>query len=92
MEALTKAAIQDQDGRLWLFVAFGLGAAMRLSEIMRVRYDDIDFANRRIWINQAKAGEREQPITPLLAEALKWHREMEDDRDATSSRLMLVGG
>jgi integrase len=81
MEALTKAAIQDQDGRLWLFVAFGLGAAMRHSEIMRVRYDDIDFATRRIWINKAKAGEREQPITPSLVDALKRQRKMEDDRD-----------
>ncbi|MBV9842393.1 MAG: phage integrase family protein [Sphingomonadaceae bacterium] len=78
-DALMKAAIQDQDGRLWLFVAFGLGAAMRHSEIVRVRYDEIDFATRRIWINKAKAGEREQPITPALAEALKHQRETEDD-------------
>jgi len=76
---LMKAAIADQDGRLWLFVAFGLGAAMRHSEIMRVRYDEIDFNPRRIWINKAKAGQREQPITPALADALKRQREMEDD-------------
>jgi integrase len=78
-DALMKAAMQDQDGKLWLFVAFGLGAAMRHSEIMRVRYDEIDFATRRIWINKAKAGEREQPITAALADALKRQRAMEDD-------------
>jgi integrase len=62
-------------------VAFGLGAAMRHSEIVRVRYDDIDFDTRRIWINKAKAGEREQPITPSLVDALKRQRAMEDDPD-----------
>jgi integrase len=78
-DALMRAAMQDQDGKLWLFVAFGLGAAMRHSEIMRVRFDEIDFATRRIWINKAKAGEREQPITPALADALKRQQAMEDD-------------
>jgi integrase len=80
-DALMRAAMQDQDGKLWLFVAFGLGAAMRHSEIMRVRYDQIDFPTRRIWINKAKAGEREQPITPALADALKRQRQMETDPD-----------
>lgn len=80
-DSLMKAAVQDQEGRLWLFVAFGLGAAMRHAEIMRVRYDEIDFENRRIWINKAKAGQREQPITPALASALKQQRAMEQDQD-----------
>ncbi|MGH6782968.1 MAG: tyrosine-type recombinase/integrase, partial [Sphingomonadaceae bacterium] len=79
--ALTKAAIADQDGRAWLFVAFGLNTAMRHSEIVRVRYDQIDFEHRRIYIPEAKAGEREQPITPSLADALSRQREMEDDPD-----------
>lgn len=79
--ALMKAAMQDQDGRLWLFVMFGLGAAMRHREILAVRYDQIDFNTRRVFIPQAKAGEREQPITPALAEALKAQRKMEDDPD-----------
>lgn len=79
--ALMKAAMADQDGRLWLFVAFGLNTAMRHSEILRVRYDQIDFATHRIFIPEAKAGEREQPITPTLAEMLKKQREMEGDSD-----------
>lgn len=77
--ALMSAAIADQDGRLFLFVAFGLNAAMRHSEIVRVRYDQIDFQNRRIFIPQAKAGEREQPITPALANMLEKQRKMESD-------------
>jgi integrase len=77
--ALMEAAIRDQDGRLWLFVAFGLNAAMRHREILQVRYDQIDFPNRRVFIPEAKAGEREQPITKALADALVRQREMEDD-------------
>ncbi|CAA9512145.1 MAG: hypothetical protein AVDCRST_MAG39-2079 [uncultured Sphingomonadaceae bacterium] len=79
--ALMRAAMEDQDGRLWLFVAFGLGAAMRRSEILRVRYDQIDFVSRRVFIPQAKAGAREQPITPTLAAALERQRAMEDYAD-----------
>lgn len=78
-DALMKAAVADQDGRLWLFVAFGLNAAMRHREILKVRYDQVDFASRRIFIPQAKAGQREQPITPALAEALQRQRKMEKD-------------
>lgn len=77
--ALLKAATADQEPRLWLFVAFGLNTAMRHSEILRVRYDQIDFATRRVFIAQAKAGEREQPITPALADMLQKQREMEAD-------------
>ena len=78
---LMKAAIADQDQRLWLFVAFGLNTAMRHSEILRVRYDQIDFDTRRIFIPHAKAGEREQPITVALASILKKQRDIEDDAD-----------
>jgi integrase len=53
---LMKGAIADQDGRLWLFVAFGLNAAMRHREILRVRYDQIDFEARRVFIPQARLG------------------------------------
>lgn len=76
---LMRAAVADQDGHVWLFVAFGLNTAMRHSEILRVRYDQIDFDARRIFITQAKAGEREQPITAALADMLFKQREMEDD-------------
>jgi len=78
---LLHGAIADQDPRAWLFVLFGMNAAMRHSEIVARRYDEIDFDNCRIWIDRAKAGEREQPITVALRDALKKQREMEDDKD-----------
>lgn len=73
-QALLDAARLDQDDRCWLFVAFGLNAAMRHREILKVRFEHIDFRNRRIYIPDAKAGEREQPITKKLATALEVQR------------------
>ncbi|WP_235982296.1 tyrosine-type recombinase/integrase [Novosphingobium aerophilum] len=69
--ALMQAAIADQDPLTWLFTAIAMGTGMRHSEILRIRWDDIDLANRRIYIGQAKAGQREQPIPPNLAAMLQ---------------------
>lgn len=76
---LMKAAVEDQDARIWLFVAFGLNTAMRHGEIVRVRFADIDLESRRIFLPQAKAGEREQPITPALAAIIQRQRAMYGD-------------
>ena len=78
---LQRAALEDSDQRLWLFVAFGLGAAMRHREILAARYDQIDWHRRRLNIPKAKAGQRFQPLTPALVEALAKQRDMEADRD-----------
>lgn len=78
---LMAAAYEDIEQRLYLFVAFGLNAAMRHSEIVAARYDQVDFENRRIFIPQAKAGAREQPITPSLASLLSERRKTEADRN-----------
>lgn len=77
--ALMAAAMNDSDPRLYLFVAFGLNAAMRHSEIVRARYDQVDFAARRVFIPLAKAGEREQPITPSLTSMLRERQKIEAD-------------
>lgn len=69
--ALMQAAIADQDPLTWLFTAIAMGTGMRHSEILRIRWDDIDLANRRIYIAKAKAGQREQPIPPSLATLLQ---------------------
>ncbi|WP_245995367.1 tyrosine-type recombinase/integrase [Sphingomonas olei] len=76
---MLEAAKADGDSRLWLFVAFGLNTAMRHAEILRVRYDQIDFTNRRIFIPDAKAGEREQPITPSLTKYLLEQRKADGE-------------
>jgi len=81
VDRLIAAAMGDQDGYVWLFVIFGLNTAMRHSEILQRRYDEVDWDHCRVWINKAKAGEREQPITPSLRNALKRQRDMEDDQE-----------
>lgn len=43
---------------------------MRHSEILRIRWSDIDTERRRIYIPAAKAGQRVQPITAELAGVL----------------------
>lgn len=80
-DALLRAAIADQDQQAWLFVAIGLNAAMRHSEILRIRFDQIDFANRRIYVPEAKAGQRVQPITASLADMLAKERDQRDDAE-----------
>ena len=81
VDALLRAAVEDQDPDCWLFVLFGLNTAMRHSEMLQARFDQIDFAMLRLYVPQAKAGEREQPITPELAEILRKEREGRDDPD-----------
>lgn len=78
--ALRNAAIKDQDGLLHLFVELGLGTAMRHSEILGIRYDQIDFNARRICLARAKAGPRQQPITRSLATIIAAARERAQDK------------
>ncbi|WP_298198572.1 site-specific integrase [Novosphingobium sp.] len=77
--ALMQAAMADQDPLTWLFTVIAMGTGMRHSEILRIRWDDIDLANRRIYIGRAKAGQREQPIPPSLAAILqKEHAQLDE--------------
>ena len=74
-----QAAIKDQDPMTALFVAIAMGTGMRHSEILRIRWEHIDFDNRRIFLPTAKAGGREQPMPPTLAEALAKERKQLGD-------------
>lgn len=80
-DALMRAAIASADTYCWLFVAFGLNTAMRHAEILAARFDQLDLANHRLFIPEAKAGQREQPITPELVKILIKERETRDDPD-----------
>lgn len=68
--ALLAGAIADQDPLTWLFVAIAIGTGMRHSEILRIRWEEIDFAQRRIYIGRAKAGQRDQPLPSSLSAKL----------------------
>jgi integrase len=79
-DALVEAAVADDDPHCWLFVAFGLNTAMRHREILRARFDWLDFDKLRLFIPKAKGGRREQPITPQLADILRRERENRADK------------
>lgn len=73
---LMQAAMDDQDPLTWLFAVIAIGTGMRHSEILRTRWEEIDFELRRIHVGKAKAGQREQPIPPSLANLLKQQWEL----------------
>lgn len=68
--ALQDAATHDQNENVHAFVIVGLHTGMRHSEILAIRREHIDVDRHLIWIPQAKAGAREQPITAELASYL----------------------
>ena len=80
-EALMRGGAESANPYCSLFIAFGLNTAMRHSEILAARFDLIDFGKLRLFVPDAKAGQREQPITPELADLLRAERETRDDPD-----------
>jgi integrase len=71
IKRLLDAALPDQFPHICPFIVIGLETSMRRSEILSIRLEHIHLDRRVIFIPQAKAGAREQPITSYLAEFLK---------------------
>ena len=74
--ALVDAAASDHNANVHAFVMVGLHTGMRHAEILAIRREDVDVAKRVIWVPQAKAGSRQQPITRELADYLGKRMEM----------------
>lgn len=72
-QRLLRAAVGDQDPFTWIFVSIAMGTAMRHSEIVRMRWDQLDFDQRRIFVPRAKAGYRQQPMPSALSHVLRKH-------------------
>jgi integrase len=70
---LIECARLDPSPHIHPFIVIALSTAMRMGEILSIRLVDIDLKKRRIFIPQAKAGAREQPITSALAAFLREH-------------------
>jgi integrase len=77
-DKLLQSAILASDPDLWVFVATGLNTAMRHREMLRMRWDQIDWTRQRVFVPVAKAGMREQPMTPQLIEMLTQERAQRD--------------
>lgn len=67
---LLEAAAGDARWEVYPFIMIGLHTGMRRMEILSIRLMDIDLERRVIHIPNAKAGPRDQPIGPELAEYL----------------------
>jgi integrase len=72
---LVELSKQDWNPHVHPFIVIGLETSMRRMEILSIRLEHIDLQRRVIYIPQAKAGAREQPITSHLAEFLKGYLE-----------------
>lgn len=71
IEALLKAAQQDECPVIEPFIRIALGTAMRRGEILRIKIEDINCTRREIYIPEAKCGARMQPMTAGLATYLE---------------------
>lgn len=79
MDRLLNAARADVCWAIYPFILIGLHTAMRLMEILAIRWEHVDLARRVIHIPVAKAGARDQPITGELADYLAGLRAMMAD-------------
>jgi integrase len=68
---ILEAAKHDVSPHVYLYSLIALATSMRMGEILSIRRENVDPDKRRIYIPQAKAGAREQPITEQLAEELR---------------------
>jgi integrase len=76
---LLQTAVGDIDPHCFLFVAFLLNTPMRHSEVVRVRFEHIDWDRGLISVPRAKAGPRAQPATAELLAVLAEARKMAAD-------------
>lgn len=64
------ACQQSDNPQLHPFALIALETSMRMMEVLSIRVEHVNLAQHMIYIPQAKAGAREQPITDNLAQYL----------------------
>lgn len=70
---IISAARNDLSPHIHPFCVIALSTSMRMSEVLSIKPEHLDFDKRRIFIPSAKAGQREQPMTKALSDFLKAH-------------------
>lgn len=70
---LVECAKASDSRHLYPYVVVALETSMRTMEILSIRKENINLEQRLIYVPNAKAGPREQPITAYLAEFLAKH-------------------
>jgi integrase len=71
VQRLVEEAQKDDCPAIYPFILIGLATGMRRSEILSIRIENIDPARRCIYVPEAKAGARTQPIPAHLADYLR---------------------
>lgn len=74
-QRVLEAASHDISPHIYPFTLIALSTSMRMTEILSMRREHVDLDRKRIFIPNAKAGARDQPITTELATFLKKHVE-----------------
>lgn len=87
--------LEPKDRPVW---ATGFYAGLRLGEITRLRWDEVDLANGKIHVTdfidetKTEAGERAVPILPVLRDLLLEHKMRADPRQPLVFCRRSVGG
>ena len=68
IQRVLEIAREDYNPHIYAYIFIALNTAMRHMEILRLKTTDIDLKRMLIYIREAKAGAREQPISKELAE------------------------
>jgi integrase len=76
VKRFVEAAKEDQCPSIYPFIVIGLGTGMRRMEILSIRLEHIDLDQRTIFVPEAKAGTRTQPMTKQLADFLRGYIEI----------------
>jgi len=71
IDRLERCAREHQSLAIFLFIKIGLDTSMRRMEILSIKISNIDLERQRIFIPNAKAGKRNQPMTKSLAVYLR---------------------
>ncbi|PVX38207.1 site-specific integrase [Janthinobacterium sp. 78] len=73
VKRLIGCAKESDSRHLYPYIVVALDTSMRTMEILSIRKENINIAQRLIHIPNAKAGPRDQPITAYLANFLDMH-------------------
>jgi integrase len=80
MAQLLTAAARIAPGYIFVALCVALSTCMRIQEILSMRWEHIYYDRLKIYIPEAKAGDRLQPMTEDLAEVLReWHETLPAD-------------
>ncbi len=78
-ERLLKAALEDSNTYIWLFIKLGLSTGLRHAEMLSARFEGIDHVRRRLRVKIKGGRWRNQPLTRGITEILMREREMAED-------------